>query len=59
VGPDGQDQVPHTLHRLGVGNETNVYFKDPNVIDDIDADIAETINISKSPYMPPAKIMAL
>ena len=56
TGPDGEAEVRHILYRLG---EEQTSFRDPDQIEDIDADYAETINVSKLPYLPPAKIMAL
>jgi hypothetical protein len=44
------------LYRL---SDKKKKFKNPDLIDDFDADVAESINISKTPYIPPAKILAL
>ena len=56
TGPDGQAEVDHILYRL---SDKKVRFKDPDIIDEDDAELCETINISKQPYVPPAKILAL
>ena len=51
TGPDGEKEVALILHRL---DEEKKELKDPDLINDSDAEYAETINVSRSPYIPPA-----